>query len=235
MTIAIIEDEAAHRALLSSYIEAWSHTAELPVSVRSYETAEQFLFDWEDSQPEVVFVDIQMPGMNGMKLAKRLRAENGDIEIIFTTGLTDYLEEGYEVGALHYLIKPIRPEKVAACLDKAVSRRAPQNYCLVHTEEGSLQKLPLERINYVEAWKHKSIIGLAFGEPLSVRESLSELETVLTGEGFLKCHRSYLCRIEAIRQIEKETLTFDDGSCIPVSRRMYPEVNRRFIEHFRRI
>ena len=105
----------------------------------------------------------------------------------------------------------------------------------MHIEDGQLRKLPIKEINYIEAWKHKSIIGLAFKECLVVKESISELEEKLSGKGFLKCHRSYLCRIEPIAQIEKERITFDDGSTIPVSRRMYQEVNQSFIAYFRRL
>ena len=235
MTIAIIEDETAHQDILASYIEAWSRTAKQTVSIRCYENAGQFLFAWEDEQPDVVFVDIQMPGMNGIELAKRLRTQDQELVIIFTTGLADYMEEGYEVEALHYLLKPIQPEKVAACMEKASRKRTPREYCLVHTEDGQLRKISVKEIDFVEACKHKSVLGLAFGERLMVRESFSELSERLSGKGFVKCHRSYLCQLERICQIEREELLFDDGSRIPISRRLYQEVNQRFIAHFRRI
>ncbi len=122
MTIAIIEDETAHQNILASYIEAWSRTAKQTVSIRCYQDAGQFLFAWEDEQPDVVFVDIQMPGMNGIELAKRLRTQDQELVIIFTTGLADYMEEGYEVEALHYLLKPIRRER-----EPPVWKRLPEN------------------------------------------------------------------------------------------------------------
>ena len=138
--------------------------------------------------------------MNGMELAKKIRERDRNVVIVFTTGITDYLEEGYEVEALHYLIKPLNEEKVRLCLEKAKNRRQEVNYLILHTEE----------------------------------ESLSELEETLEDRGFVKCHRSYLCRIGNIHHIGKEEIVFDDGQCIPVSRRLYNEVNKRFIEHFRR-
>ena len=66
------------------------------------------------------FIDIQMPGLNGMEMARKIREKDEKAVLIFTTGIADYLEEGYEVAALRYLRKPLRREKVWECLDMAV-------------------------------------------------------------------------------------------------------------------
>lgn len=240
MRIAIIEDEQLHKDLLISYINKWTasvKTSHMENVIKDYENAEQFLFNYDDENPfDILFIDIQMSGMNGMELAKKVREKDKDVSLVFTTGITDYIQEGYDVEAMHYLIKPLKQEKVFECLKKAASKKKTEKYIIVHTEEDVL-KLNIEALNYVEARGHRCIAALDKKlkneeNTVEVRESLQEMEKLLDGYDFIKCHRSYLCRIGSIYRIEKSEVYFDDGSSIPVSRRMYDNVNKAFINYF---
>lgn len=235
MKIAVVEDEKAHSDLLLRYLEEWGRETGQPVLAEAFGSAESFLFWYgEQRDCDVLFVDIQMPGMDGMELARKVRKENGDIVIIFATGVGDYLEEGYEVEALHYLIKPLSPKKVKECLEKVLRRRRREAFVTLHTGEEIL-KISQEHINYVEARGRSCCIGrTGAAEPLEVRENFSELEGMLDGGEFMKCHRSFLCRISNIHHIGKTDVFFDDGSAVPVSRRLYRQVNQRFISYFRK-
>jgi len=236
MKIAVIEDEKVHRDLLAAYVERWAEEQGRAVTLCDFDNAESFLFLYEEEGDfDILFIDIQMPGMNGMELARKVREKDRDIVIVFTTGLTDYLEEGYEVEALHYLVKPLKEEKVRSCLQRASRRRREEDYLTLHTEEEVL-KISVESINYAEARGHGCAIGIKEdkGVPLPVRESLSELAGLLEKGNFVKCHRSYLCNVGNIHHIGKADIFFDDGSSIPVSRRLYQQVNKSFIAYFRR-
>lgn len=234
MKIGIIEDEKSHRDLLISYLEGWSAGQKITLELNSFDSAESFWFTYEESGDfDMLFLDIQMGGMDGMELAHRIRKRDRDIVIVFTTGITDYLEEGYEVEALHYLIKPLSAEKVEKCMGKAVLRRRREQFVTLHTSGGTI-KLSEESINYVEARGRSCCIGrVREPEELEVRESLAQLEQMLEAGEFMKCHRSYLCRIGNIHHIGKEDIFFDDGSRVPVSRRLYQQVNQKFIAYFR--
>jgi DNA-binding LytR/AlgR family response regulator len=271
MKIAIIEDEQVHIDLLKEYLVAWSGKRGVSVEIKEFLDAESFLFQWEDERVfDVLFIDIQMKEMNGMELARKIREVDRDMVLIFTTGIADYIQDGYEVEALHYLLKPIRREKVEECLDKAEKRRRREEFFLVHPAVDEVRKMNVEMVNYVEARGHGSVLGLVAAnrvkedfckEPvlqtrkkedfcnktvlktekkenlyveLAVMESISELEKVLSEFHFIKCHRSYLCRIGGIHHIDKKEIFFDNGSHIPVSRRMYGEVNQKFIRYFRK-
>ena len=234
MRIAIIEDEQVHRELLDTYIRKWGIDSKVMLTIEHYENAESFLFHWEDMNFDVLFVDIQMSGMNGMELARQIRTKDVNTTIVFTTGIADYLEEGYEVAALRYLLKPISEEKVFACLKLVSEMRKTDDCVIIHTSNEEMRKLSEEEINYVEAMGHGSRIGIAYGGEIECKESLSELEQLLDREEYRKCHRSYLCRVGNIHQIDKERIYFDDGNSIPVSRRMYQEMNKAFIEYYRR-
>lgn len=235
MKIAVIEDEKPHRDLLVSYLEQWGHGQGKTAEISSYDSAESFWFAYEDRKDfDVLFLDIQMKGMNGMELARRVRRLDKDVAIVFATGISDGLEEGYELEALHYLRKPLSAEKVEKCMERACLRRRQERFVVLNGTEG-LVRLSEENINYVEARGRNCCIGrVGEREPLTVKESLWELERMLDGEAFMKCHRSYLCRVGNIHRITREDIFFDDGSSIPVSRRLYPQVNQRFIACFRR-
>lgn len=238
MKIAIVEDKQTHRKLLEQYLRLWSGERQQGVEIRTFPSAESFLFAWEETKDfDILFADIQMDGMDGMEMARKVRAQDEDIAIVFTTGIGDYVETGYEVEALHYLRKPLREEKIAQCMDKALQRGRREQFVIVHGKE-ELHKLPVRRITYVEAQGHGCVVETFSRERETVRteitESISEMERLLDGDGFIKCHRSYLCRIESIHQIGKTEITFDNGSRVPVSRRMYAKINQAFIGHFRK-
>lgn len=233
MKLAIVEDEAVHGKLLGQYIEDWGKQNGIQVSVKIYISAESFLFEWEDLPCDAVFADIQMPGMDGMEMVRKLREKDGKVPVIFTTGIADHMQEGYEVEALNYLLKPLSREKVSACLDKVLRRHEATQFLVVETLDG-VRKLPVETVNYCEASGHNTELWLTGGEKLFSLSSLSELEKELADKGFVKCHRSYLCNISNLNRITSDTLVFDDGAEAPVSRRLYRTVNKAFIDRFSR-
>lgn len=234
MRIAVIEDEQVHRELLASYIERWGNDRKATVSLTTFADAESFLFQWDDTVYDALFVDIQMAGMNGVELAKVVRRKDHSTSLVFTTGIADFWEEGYELEAMRYLLKPLSEDKVYVCLD-LINEKSKNDTCvIIHTPEEEIQKISVEDINYVEAMGHGSRIGVMYSEPAACRESISELTKILGTNDFQKCHRSYLCSLKNIHKIDREMIYFDDGSMIPVSRRKYHEVNQAFIAYHRK-
>lgn len=233
VNVAIVEDEPAQGSLLQQYVLAWGRLRNKTVRTLLYENAESFLFGLEDGVPDAVFADIQMPGMNGMEMIRKLRQKDGEVPVIFTSGLTEYLREGYEVQALHYLVKPISEEKVMECLDRACRRKDTRELFAARTLDGVV-RLDLREANYCEAQGHYVRFVMTDGAEIRVMKSISELEKELPGEAFVRCHRCYLCNLENVRQILQDSVLFDNGASAPVSRRAYRELNRRFIERYRR-
>ncbi len=236
ISIAIIEDEEVHRKLLEQFLTNWSKANNTMIGVSCFTSAESFLFEWEIRKDfDILFVDIQMKAMNGMDMAKRIREKDADISIVFTTGIMDYVQEGYEVAAMYYLTKPLAEEKVRKCMDKVCKKRKMEKYVLVHTGE-ELRRLAECSITYIEARGHGAVLEMKLPDGtyqlLEVTESISELEKVLDAARFVKCHRSYLCNIECIANIGKTGIVLDSKSEVPVSRRMYESVNRAFIRYF---
>lgn len=159
--IAIVEDETPHAELLKQHIESWQkRQGMVELHVRHFCHASAFFFDWEETCYDMIFLDIQMPGINGMETARKIRETDSGVKLVFTTGITDYLEEGYEVEAIRYLLKPITQEKVWQCLDKLLQEPVPSPQHLFQTQEGVV-KVSEQEIEYLEARGHYTVCHLA--------------------------------------------------------------------------
>ena len=122
--IAICEDEKVILEYESSLVKEWGEARGCALELYEYVSAEQFLFESEDKAPyDVLIFDIQMKGLNGMELAKKLRARGCDSALIFVTGVKDYAIEGYEVGAVRYILKPVKAEVQSNCRSELSSDR----------------------------------------------------------------------------------------------------------------
>lgn len=123
MRIAICDDEDAQRQLLKDCLEEWSGSKGIPVEIKLFQNGENFLFLWEeDKEYDLLIFDIGMGRMSGLELAAKIREEDNEIPILFVTGYDEYISQGYEVAALHYLIKPLNKQKLFEVLDR---RHAP--------------------------------------------------------------------------------------------------------------
>lgn len=243
--IAIVEDETPHGELLEQHIESWrQQRGTADVRVQRFCHAQAFFFAWEEETYDMIFLDIQMPGINGMETARKIREKDERVRLVFTTGIPDYLQEGYEVEALRYLLKPIAREKVWECLDRLLQEPQEEPTLIFQTGEGVV-KLREQQIEYLEARGHYTICRLRPGkqasdwvgenaEELQLRESFSEICDRLAQRPFIRCHRSYLCHIAHIHRVEKTEILLESGNRIPVSRRMYETVVKAFIAYFRK-
>ena len=121
--IAVCDDSAADRKYISDMVDEWAAGKGCDVRAMAFESAESFMFCYDDKKDyDILLLDIEMGGMDGVTMAKRVRAENTAVQIVFITGYTDYIAEGYDVAALHYLVKPVREEKLFEVLDRAAAK-----------------------------------------------------------------------------------------------------------------
>lgn len=232
MRIAICDDEKAQQELLQSYIQSWAEETSEKVSISCFQSAEQFLFSWEeDSAYDLLILDVEMGGMNGMELARKLRSQDCQIPILFVTGYEKYMAMGYEVSALHYLLKPVRREKLGEQLSRIVSNRKNTEKLWFQTAEGSIV-VTVEDIWYIEADRHNCI--LHFGEKTQmIKHTLSYVTKLLEHrKELVACHRSLLVNLQHVSMIVKTELVMDNGERLPISRSMTGSVNQAFIRLF---
>jgi DNA-binding LytR/AlgR family response regulator len=231
--IAICDDEMVQTKYLSSLVRKWAAENKIPISVEAFGSAEAFLFAWsEDRSFDVLLLDIQMPGRSGMALAKEIRQSDENLTIIFITGFADYMNEGYEVSALHYLMKPVSERKLFACLDKACKKLKTEDKMLLVESGGGQLRIRQDEILYLEAFAHTVVVTTG-SQSIEIKAGIGELEKKLDPALFLRPHRSYIVGLKFIRQIGKTALELDNGMKIPISRRLYPDASRAFINFYK--
>lgn len=227
ITVAICDDDNSQISVLKKMLTEWNSCT----IISEYNSAEQFLFHYPDASCDLLLLDIEMGDMNGMELAKALRAKGDLLPIIFITGFSKYIGDGYDVEALHYLMKPVDKKKLFQVLDRYACRHKPDSRIILPSGNESVL-VASEDIVYLEAFGKKTQVTLNNGKEIICTCGLSDVSAKL-GQGFVSCHRSYVVNIGAIRKISRSEITMDSGKKIPLSRRSYDSVNRAFIDYYK--
>lgn len=230
LKICICDDDAAQRTYLADIVGAWAKRNRHLAELRQYADAKAFFFDYsEEKDFDILLLDIEMPGMNGIELAKAVRRENAAVQIVFVTGYYEYFSDGFDVSALHYLLKPLDEGKLCAVLERAVNQLAyRQRSVLLSTPEGDF-KVPLADILYAEAQNVYVIVHTKNGN-YRARMSLAAFSESLD-ETFFKVHRSYIAGLKYVRKILRTEIEMVNGETIPISRGLYGDVHAALIKH----
>ncbi|MDE7183061.1 MAG: LytTR family DNA-binding domain-containing protein [Lachnospiraceae bacterium] len=230
--IAVCDDEQNQIEYLSSLVRDWAKQCGCTARIVPFLSAEAFWFQYEEEKDyDILLLDIEMKQMNGIELARQIRAGDEAIQIILITGYPDYIAQGYEVAALHYLMKPVSREKLSAVLERAVTNlRRKERGILVWCDK-DCQRILTDTIVYVEVLSHKVTIYTTENE-YNTKCSISEMERIL-GRDFIRCHRSYLAGLKYIARMTKTEVVFEDGRAIPLARSAYHMANQAFIQYYK--
>lgn len=225
--IAICDDNPCDIEYVTSMVREWAGDIGVSVDIFSFGSAEEFLFEYDsDKAWDIMLLDIEMGGINGVSMAKRVRSFNKAVQIVFITGYTDYISEGYDVAALHYLVKPVDPVKLKEVLDRAaVNLKKNERTITVSCSEGTI-KIPLYEIRYLEVIKN--YVTIHAQSDYTVRKTLSEFDGKLD-DGFYRIGRSFIVNLKCIRRVTRSEVYLSDGTALPLPRGHYDSLNRAII------
>ena len=232
--VAICEDEKVVLDFEASLVNKWAVGRGCLLELDAYISAEQFLFESEDKAPyDVLIFDIQMKNMNGMELAKTLRNRGCDSIIIFITGVPDYAIEGYEVGAVRYILKPVKEDVLDGLLDSAFEERQKKSEDYFMLGQGTeLEKISFEKILYIEARGHYVFLkGVDFEREW--KAGFAETAACFEGKGFFCLRRGLMVNLAHVQRITRTDCILDSGESLPVARGVYKELNEAFINYFK--
>lgn len=227
---AICDDQPADLKFISTLVARWADRADHTSSIATFPSAEAFLLRYaEDKAYDILLLDIEMGAMNGVALAKAIRAENKEVQIVFTTGYMEYIEDGYDVEALHYLMKPVNEAKLFAVLNRATEKLQRNERAMLLDTRDEAIRIPLYEIQYLEV--RQNYVTIHAREEHTVKRSLSEIETELD-ESFFRVGRSFIVNLRYVRKVTKTDVYLKSGAVVPLSRGMYEPLNRAMISYF---
>lgn len=225
--IAICDDSDADRQFIAGLVSSWGISTGHTVQISTFSSAENFLFHYAGkSDYDILLLDIEMGEMDGVTMAKKLRRDNDTVQIIFITGYSDYILEGYEVAALHYLMKPVSEDKLFSVLDRAAEKLAKNEKVLNLKIGGEMVRIPIYQIRYADVFGNYVTIHAA--DDLTVKMTLGELEKELDNR-FFRVGRSVVVNLTQIGRVTKAEIRLNDGAVIPLPRGAYEGVNRAII------
>ena len=227
--IAICDDMEEDVQYIASVVRNWGGKEKISVDLETFPSAESFLFRYaEQKDYDILLLDIEMRSMNGVELAKRIRKENDAVQIVFITGYTDYIAEGYDVSALHYLMKPLSEDKLYEVLNRAVMKIKKNEKSLFLSLSGEMVRILVYEIKYLEV--QQNYVTIHAENNYTVKKTLGEFERELD-ERFYRMGRSFIVNLSCINRITKNNVFLSDGSVIPLPRGQYEPLNKAFIEH----
>lgn len=225
---AIVDDSAADAAFVCQAFVQWAESRALAVDTAVFASAEQFLFQYEEDKTfDILLLDVEMGEMDGVTLARTVRRENETVQIVFITGYSDYIAEGYDVSALHYLMKPLRQDKLFAVLDRALEKSRRSARCLNLSLPEGMVRLPLYEVRYLDV--HQNYVTVHARQDYTLKHTLAQFEDQLD-ESFFRAGRSLILNLNQIRRVTKKEVTLADGTTLPLPRGAYDPLNRAIIE-----
>lgn len=203
--IALVEDDASFRKQTSEYAARYSKENGVEVQVDCFSEGLAFLEKYS-SDYTVVFMDIEMPFMNGLTVAKKLREKDEFVPLIFMTNMAQYAIKGYDVNAIDYIVKPVAYGTFANKLQKAVKANEKYtDYNFTVTKKDGKLRLQTSEIYYIEVINHKLIYHTVNGN-VENSGSLTAVESELSRYNFSRCNTCYLVNLRFVSAVNENTV-----------------------------
>ena len=232
MRIAIVDDIAEERILLRSRLECQLSRRGIHSDFTEFENGEDFLLASKERPFTVLFLDIYMNGANGIEIARELRKSDTSCLLIFTTTSTDHALEGFQVRAMHYLVKPYHENEISALTDEILSRIPNSGKYIDVKINGSNIKVPFQSMIYAEHFSHMIHIYTTNKKELITRQSFeSFLSTLKMDTRFYQCNRGIVINLDHALDFDGTVFTMDNGNQIPVSRKLSKHARQTFMDY----
>lgn len=218
MRIAVVEDDISAAECLTDYLRRYEEEYKVLFHVERFRDGEQIMKRYRAGNGfDVIFMDIGMPHMNGMRAAERIRKMDASAVLIFITNMAQFAVKGYEVNALDFLVKPVGYPMFAAKLKKAQNKlEAAKETFLVGKSRDGIFKIYTKDLIYIEVKNHALVYHTTTGE-YTCTGSLKDAEEQLERIAFSKCNSCYLVHLAYVEKMTKDTVVMMDGARLKIS------------------
>ena len=231
LKIAICEDEVKQQEILEQYIDKILTEITKDYEILTFISGEELLENYPENV-DIFLLDIKMDKLNGMEIAKKIREiDKKEVEIIFTTSLVKYIQDGYEVRAYRYLLKPIKfddlKKHLTSCIKEINEKK--ENYILVNGKN-DVYKINISHITYIEI-QNKDMTIHTIDKDYNIKMSIDKIEKELSIYNFFRCHKSFLVNISYIENIKQYIAILENKDEVPISRYRFKETKVRFLSY----
>jgi len=224
MKIAIVDDEKIWRTKIEAMLNEYEWKEQIQINL--FSSGEAFL---KKGQYDIVFLDIEMDGIDGFETAQRYKEYYEDSIIIFLTTHTELSSRGYMVNAFRYIDKAFVEDELQEAVNAIKVRQIRNYHVIFHELRMGERSIPLKDIYYIETEKRNVIIHAKEKDYVSNR-TMDEWEEELKEKGFFRSHRSFLVNLEQIRDFDKSNVHLKNHGKALVSMRKYWELKQRYLE-----
>ncbi|MDH6363309.1 two-component system response regulator LytT [Enterococcus sp. PF1-24] len=230
LRIGICDDQQKARFSLSCNVERCLARQNTNCQIYEFSSAEGLL-KWLEKHPDaldLLFLDIEMADLDGMAAAKKIRETNQQLALVFVTGYADYVFDGYEVGALDYLLKPAKEEQLTRVLNKvqaSLVKHSQKVYTFQNT--AGLYRIPYEKILYFMS-ERRQVILVTETQKYAFYGKLDDVEKQVAPH-FFRIHRRYLVYLAAVQQITGNSVQLAEET-LPISRNQRPGMIKTFTD-----
>ena len=228
--LAVCDDRTEDRERLCRLLEEYGQHNNLELSVDQWSTGEDFLHAFVPGRYQLLFLDIYMKQINGVETARTLREKDENCAIVFVTTSPEHAVDGFNVNALHYLLKPI----TAAQLDTVFQRltrlqKKEPAYITVRSQRLEV-RCNVDEIVFAEIYDKLCLIHTKT-KTIQTYTPLDEIERQIPGGLFLRCHRSYLVNMSYITRMEDTQFTVHDQHLIPIRKNDRQTLKQRYLDY----
>lgn len=227
--IAVCDDEKEDREEIVEMAESVCSEENILGDITGFSSAEELLKVMQEGREfDLVILDVMMPELGGMELAKHLRSEKKEMSIVFISNNREMAMQGYKVSASRYLGKPLEKEELREAIIFCAAQR--KNKEIFLSEKGIAERISVDTIKYIEISGRKTKI-MQKDRVYETKISMSEWEKEFSELNFIRCHKSYLVNERYIRILSSSFAELEDGERIPISKHRLKEVKEKFFAY----
>lgn len=232
MYIAICDDDPMVRHQLAAVLKNYAADHGLTMPCRLFSSAEIMLKAAAERPFTHYFLDVMMPGMDGITAAHEIRSFDEHARIVFLTSFREYAYQGFQVRAYDYLLKPVKAETLSALLDRLAAQESGEQAYLSIRNGRSLLRLSLNQLVYLEVCQKKLHFHMTNGQLRVMPGTIVSVEPeLLERPGFMKIHRSYIVSLRHVSSLSPEGCVLLSGESLPISRLLYQQVRREYMAY----
>lgn len=216
MYAAIVEDNKTAAEQMAAHLRRYAEETGEPIVTSTFYTALSFL-DGYPAIYDVVFMDIELPDLNGIEAARRLREMDSNVFLIFVTNMAKYAINGYEVNALDYFLKPVFYSDLKMRMERIRNARSRDGYSFTLPVQGGAYRFSADQVVYIESSGHTLTFHTVEGIYTMRGPSMRELETQLSAHGFARCNTCYIVNLRYCKSVDGTTVNVN-GEELQISR-----------------